>query len=96
MISDLQAVITLEPKLGYWVSRYFVIIVVASLLPLSVIYWDLEKPVHYALMGLFLLVWIMLCYTYRHAVCYQMDYYQGRIDLQTWYNLKARGTFRII
>ncbi|WP_075555538.1 PH domain-containing protein [Parabacteroides timonensis] len=64
MISDLQADITLKPKLGYWVSKYFVIIVVASLLPFPAIYWNLEMPVHYALMGLFLVVWIMLCYTY--------------------------------
>lgn len=61
---DNQTAITLKPKLGYWVSKYFVIIVVASLLPFSAIYWDLEMPVHYALMVLFLVVWIMLCYTY--------------------------------
>lgn len=30
---DNQTAITLKPKLGYWVSKYFVIIVVASLLP---------------------------------------------------------------
>ena len=59
---DNQTAITLKPKLGYWVSKYFVIIVVASLL--SAIYWDLEMPVHYALMVLFLVVWLMLCYTY--------------------------------
>lgn len=59
---DNQTAITLKPKLGYWVSKYFVIIVVASLLPFSAIYWDLEMPVHYALMVLFLVVWIMLCY----------------------------------
>lgn len=62
---DNQTAITLKPKLGYWVSKYFVIIVVASLLPFSAIYWDLEMPVHYALMVLFLVVWIMLCYTYK-------------------------------
>ncbi len=50
---DNQTAITLKPKLGYWVSKYFVIIVVASLLPFSAIYWDLEMPVHYALMVLF-------------------------------------------
>lgn len=61
---DNQTAITLKPKLGYWVSKYFVIIVIASLLPLSANYWDLEMLVHYALMGLFLVVWIMLCYTY--------------------------------
>ena len=61
---DNQTAITLKPKLGYWVSKYFVIIVVASLLPFSAIYWDLEMPVHYALMVLFLVVWLMLCYTY--------------------------------
>lgn len=61
---DNQTAITLKPKLGYWVSKYFVIIVVASLLPFSANYWDLEMSVHYALMGLFLVVWIMLCYTY--------------------------------
>ena len=61
---DNQTAITLKPKLGYWVSKYFVIIVVASLLPFSAIYWDLEMPVHYALMVLFLVIWIMLCYTY--------------------------------
>lgn len=61
---DNQTAITLKPKLGYWISKYFVIIVVASLLPFSAIYWDLEMPVHYALMVLFLVIWIMLCYTY--------------------------------
>lgn len=65
---DNQTAITLKPKLGYWVSKYFVIIVVASLLPFSAIYWDLEMPVHYALMVLFLVVWLMLCYTYKDTV----------------------------
>lgn len=61
---DNQTTITLKPQLGYWVSKYFVIIIVALLLPLSTIYWDLEIPLQYALMGLFLVVWVMLCYTY--------------------------------
>lgn len=64
MISDPQTVITLKPKLGFWVSRYLMIIVIASLIPLSAIYWDLEMPTRYALMGLFMVLWIMLCYTY--------------------------------
>lgn len=64
MISDPQIVITLKPKLSYWLSKYFVIIVIASLLPFFAIYWDLEMLVHYALMGLFIVVWGMLCYTY--------------------------------
>lgn len=56
--------VILKPQPGYWFAKYLVIIIVASLLPFSAIYWDLEMPVHYALMGLFLVVWIMLCYTY--------------------------------
>lgn len=61
---DHQKPVILKPQLGYWFAKYLVIIFVASLLPFSAIYWDLEMPVHYALMGLFLVVWIMLCYTY--------------------------------
>lgn len=73
---DNQTAITLKPKLGYWVSKYFVIIVVASLLPFSAIYWDLEMPVHYALMVLFLVVLdYVVLHIYRHAVCYKVDYY---------------------
>lgn len=56
--------VILKPQPGYWFAKYLVIIFVASLLPFSAIYWDLEMPVYYALMGLFLVVWIMLCYTY--------------------------------
>lgn len=39
-------------------------VIVASLPLFSTIYWDLEILVHYALMVLFLVVWITLCYIY--------------------------------
>ena len=94
---DNQTAITLKPKLGYWVSKYFVIIVVASLLPFSAIYWDLEMPVHYALMVLFLVVWLMLCYTYIDTLfATKWIITKDELIFQAWYNLKARGTFRII
>lgn len=64
MINAPHGIITLKPKFGFWVSRYFIVIVIASLIPISTIYWDFEMQVHYSLMGLFVVIWLMLCYTY--------------------------------
>lgn len=64
MTSDVHTTVILRPKLGFWVSRYFLVIVIASLIPLVARYCNLQIPINYALMGLFVVVWIMLCYTY--------------------------------
>lgn len=64
MINAPHEIIILKPKFGFWVSRYFIVIVIASLIPISTIYWDFEMQIHYSLMGLFVVIWLMLCYTY--------------------------------
>ena len=62
MINAPHGIITLKPKFGFWVSRYFIVIVIASLIPISTIYWDFEMQVlcYFLCFGLLLLPFLFL------------------------------------
>ena len=59
-----EATITLKPKLGYWSARYFLLVVIVFLIPVLIQYLLLDKILYYILLGICLVAWIMLCYTY--------------------------------
>lgn len=61
---DNEATITLKPRLGYWIARYFLLVVIVLLMPLLMQYIYIDKLFYYILMGVCLVAWIMLCYTY--------------------------------
>lgn len=56
--------LTIKPKLGYWIGRYLVIIIIMLFCPLCAVLIDVEEIFHYALLGAFLIIWLMLFYTY--------------------------------
>lgn len=56
--------ITLKPKLGYWIGRFFMIIIIMIACPLCIVFINVEVIIHYALLVVFLVIWLMLFYTY--------------------------------
>lgn len=38
-----EATITLKPKLGYWIARYFLLVVIVFLIPVLIQYLLLDK-----------------------------------------------------
>lgn len=62
---DDDATLILKPKFGFWIERYFAIIIIEVLIAVAYNYFDCDDPIFdMALKALFILIWIMLCYTY--------------------------------
>lgn len=56
--------ITLKPQLGYWIGRFFVIILIMISCPLCLMLISMDDIVYYALLVFFVAIWLMLFYTY--------------------------------
>lgn len=61
---DSLMAITIKPKLGYWIGRFLVIIIIMVSCPLCIVFVPEEEIIHYALLVAFLIIWLMLFYTY--------------------------------
>lgn len=61
---DNEAVITLKPKLGYWIAKYLLLVVIVLLIPYLIRPFIVDVILDYMVMGVCIIAWIMLCYTY--------------------------------
>lgn len=57
-------IITLKPKLGYWIGRFLMIIIIIISFSLCIVFIPVEKNIHDALLVVFFAIWLMLFYTY--------------------------------
>lgn len=70
-----EAVITLKPKLGYWIAKYSLLVVIVLLIPYLVRPFIVDVILHYMVMGgVYSRLGNVMLYIYRYAVCYEMDY----------------------
>ena len=73
---DNQTAITLKPKLGYWVSKYFCDNCCRIFTPVLCYLLGFRNACTLCVNGaVFSRLDYVVLHIYRHAVCYKVDYY---------------------
>lgn len=76
-----EATITLKPKLGYWIARYFLLVVIVFLIPVLIQYLLLDKILYYILLwNMFSRLDYAVLYIYRYAICDSVDNNKRRVN----------------